>query len=163
MTIVIYPTATVCWLPGGEEREVPAVRASDATGEELRMRYKIWGNGSGGPAARGANREVDLESVVIGADAPIAAPARSRPRHRLRLLGLVGAVLAILSGGAWVGRYWWSAGRYIETTDDAYVGGNVTAIAPHVHGFVAQVLVADNERVHAPTRTCLVQRSDDNG
>ena len=32
----------------------------------------------------------------------------------------------------WYGYDWWTTGRFIETTDDAYVGGNVTAIAPHV-------------------------------
>jgi len=112
------------------------------------MRFKIWGNGSGLRAARGLNRE-GLESVVIGAlDASVAGPAPNLPRRRLRRLGLVVAVLAILSGGAWAGRHWWAVGRYIETTDDAYIGGNVTAIAPHVSGFVAQVLAADNERVH---------------
>jgi len=112
------------------------------------MRFKIWGNGSGLRAARGLNRE-GLESVVIGAlDASVAGPAPNLPRRRLRRLVLVVAVLAILSGGAWAGRHWWAVGRYIETTDDAYIGGNVTAIAPHVSGFVAQVLAADNERVH---------------
>ena len=112
------------------------------------MRFKIWGNGSGLRAARGLNRE-GLESVVIGAlDASVAGPAPNLPRRRLRRLGLVVAVLAILSGGAWAGRHWWAVRRYIETTDDAYIGGNVTAIAPHVSGFVAQVLAADNERVH---------------
>src|SRR5262249_46531423 len=65
-----------------------------------------------------------------------------------RRLGLVGAALATFSGGAWASHDWWTVGRYVETTDDAYVGGNVTAIAPHVSGFVAQVLAADNERVH---------------
>ena len=44
---------------------------------------------------------------------------------------------------------WWSVGRFIESTDDAYAGGNVTPISPHVAGFVAQILVADNEYVHA--------------
>ena len=112
------------------------------------MRLKIWGNGSGLRAARGLNRE-HLESVVIGAlDASVAGPAPNLPRRRLRRLGLVVAVLAILSGGAWAGRHWWAVGRYIETTDDAYIGGNVTAIAPHVSAFVAQVLAADNEHVH---------------
>ncbi|HEX2679798.1 MAG TPA: HlyD family secretion protein, partial [Candidatus Dormibacteraeota bacterium] len=75
--------------------------------------------------------------------------ARGWPRRRLRRLGLVGAALATLSAGAWAGHHWWTVGRYIETTDDAYVGGDVTAIAPHVSGFVAELLIADNERVHA--------------
>ncbi len=86
------------------------------------------------------------ESLVIGDTATL--PARGLPWPRLRRLGLVGAALAALSGVAWVGHDWWTLGRYMETTDDAYVGGNVTAIAPHVSGFVAEVLAADNERVH---------------
>ena len=40
-------------------------------------------------------------------------------------------------------------GRFIESTDDAYAGGNVTPISPHVAGFVAQILVGDNEYVRA--------------
>jgi len=87
------------------------------------------------------------DSVVIG-DMD-ARPVRSLPRHLLRRLGLVGAALATISGGARLAHDWWTVGRHIETTDDAYVGGNVTAIAPHVSGFVAEVLTADNERVHA--------------
>ena len=94
------------------------------------------------------HREDNGTSEAVAGD-PGAAPARSQPRHRLRRLGLVGAALAILSGGAWASHGWWTVGRYVEKTNDAYVGGNVTAIAPHVSGFVAQVLAADDERVRA--------------
>ena len=61
----------------------------------------------------------------------------------------MGAALAALAGAAWAGYDWWVVGRHLETTDDAYVGANVTAIAPHVSGFVSEILAADNERVHA--------------
>ncbi len=44
---------------------------------------------------------------------------------------------------------WWRTGRYLESTDDAYVGGDVTAITPRVAGYVARVLVGDNTFVHA--------------
>jgi membrane fusion protein (multidrug efflux system) len=44
---------------------------------------------------------------------------------------------------------WWTVGRFIESTDDAYVGGDVTVIAPKVAGFISQVAVADNQQVHA--------------
>ena len=87
------------------------------------------------------------ESPVIGD--PGARPAGSLPRHWLRHLGLGGAALAIIACAAWLGHSWWTVGRYIQTTDDAYVGGNVTAIAPHVSGFVAEVMIVDNEQVHA--------------
>ncbi len=70
-----------------------------------------------------------------------------RIARRTLLLFLLGA--AVVLGGGWYGYDWWSAGRFIETTDDAYAGGNVTAISPHVAGFVAQIAAADNQYVHA--------------
>jgi membrane fusion protein, multidrug efflux system len=44
---------------------------------------------------------------------------------------------------------WWTVGRFIESTDDAYIGGDVTVIAPKVAGFIAQLAVTDNQTVHA--------------
>ncbi|MCA3777798.1 MAG: HlyD family secretion protein [Burkholderia sp.] len=37
--------------------------------------------------------------------------------------------------------------RFQESTDDAYVGGDVTVLAPKVNGFVDKILVTDNQRV----------------
>jgi membrane fusion protein, multidrug efflux system len=59
------------------------------------------------------------------------------------LLGLI-----VTGGVAWYGWNWWQVGRFVETTDDAYVGGNVTTLSPHVAGFVAKILVGDNQFVH---------------
>jgi membrane fusion protein (multidrug efflux system) len=53
-------------------------------------------------------------------------------------------VLVVLAGAL---SYWFIAGRFIETTDDAYVGGDVTVMAPKVNGFVTDVLVRDNQHV----------------
>ena len=60
-------------------------------------------------------------------------------------------VLIILAGiGVTKFAYdWWTVGRFIESTDDAYVGGDVTVIAPKVAGFIAQLAVTDNQQVHA--------------
>jgi membrane fusion protein (multidrug efflux system) len=63
-------------------------------------------------------------------------------------LGLAGAALLIGIGAAWYGDHWWTVGRFIESTDDAYVGGDVTVIAPKVAGFIADVAVTDNQAVH---------------
>ena len=85
----------------------------------------------------------------IAEDLP-KAPTRHTPKHLSpKRLALVGAALAVLGGGGWYGHDWWTTGRFIESTDDAYVGGNVTAIAPHVGGFIAEVLVTDNQLVKA--------------
>ena len=65
-----------------------------------------------------------------------------------RLLLLTGAV-AVLAAGAWFGMNWWTDGRFIETTDDAYIGGNVTSIAPHVSGFIQLIPISDHQLVQA--------------
>jgi len=62
---------------------------------------------------------------------------------------LAGAVGVVGLTTVVYGYEWWTLGRFIKTTDDAYVGGDVTVIAPKVAGFVARVLVADNQAVHA--------------
>jgi membrane fusion protein (multidrug efflux system) len=59
------------------------------------------------------------------------------------------AAIALLAGAAHYGDRWWTVGRFVESTDDAYVGGDITAIAPHVAGFVAEVVVGDNQHVSA--------------
>src|SRR3977135_3031024 len=47
------------------------------------------------------------------------------------------------------GHYYFTVGRYLETTDDAYVKADSTIVAPKVSGYIAQVLVSDNERVRS--------------
>ncbi len=59
----------------------------------------------------------------------------------------LGALVAL--AGGWYGYDWWTEGRFIESTDDAYVGGDVTIMAPRIAGFIAQVAVKDNQEVHA--------------
>jgi membrane fusion protein, multidrug efflux system len=90
-----------------------------------------------------------MSDQVIGRDivAPVRGP-RLRAKVRKRLLAAVAGVPLVI-GAADYGQHWWTVGRFIESTDDAYVGGDVTPIAPHVAGFVQQILVADNQRVHA--------------
>jgi membrane fusion protein (multidrug efflux system) len=75
-------------------------------------------------------------------------------------MALAGAALAVLAGGVWYGHEWWTTGRFVESTDDAYVGGNVTALAPHVSGFIAEVLVTDNQRVRAGQVLIRLDRRD---
>ena len=79
-----------------------------------------------------------------------AAPGQAKPaRISRRQVIAIGAVLAIAGAGAWQGQRWWTVGRFIESTDDAYVGGDITVLAPKVPGFVATVAVTDNQLVHA--------------
>ena len=85
-------------------------------------------------------------------------PAVHRPRLNLKRLAIIGGVLLAGAAALTYAYDWWTTGRFVESTDDAYVGGDVTAISPHVTGFVAQIFVRDNERVRAGQ---LVLRLDD--
>jgi membrane fusion protein (multidrug efflux system) len=73
---------------------------------------------------------------------PLGKPGRHK---RLVLPGLFLVAVLVLAWAA----YWWFHGRYFQSTDDAYVGGNVTVISPRVSGYVSKVVVKDNAYVHA--------------
>jgi membrane fusion protein (multidrug efflux system) len=76
--------------------------------------------------------------------------AEKKNRKPSRKQMAVATLIAIAGlGAATFGHYWWTAGRFIESTDDAYVGGDVTVIAPKVDGFIAQLAITDNQQVHA--------------
>jgi membrane fusion protein (multidrug efflux system) len=79
----------------------------------------------------------------------IPAPKASIIRVQLRRLLLAGAAVALLSGAVWYGWDYWTVGRFLVSTDDAYVKADNTTIAPKVSGYLSAVLVGDNERVKA--------------
>lgn len=89
-----------------------------------------------------------MSSPAIARDV-VALPVTSKAKVPRKRLALLGAALTVGIGVAWYGYDWWTIGRFIESTDDAYVGGDVTVIAPKVAGFIAEVAVADNQAVHA--------------
>jgi membrane fusion protein (multidrug efflux system) len=79
--------------------------------------------------------------------APVAT--KVKPRLTFKQFALLALACVAAVSGSDYGYYWWTTGRFIESTDDAYVGGNVTPISPHIAGFVAEILVTDNQRVDA--------------
>ena len=83
-------------------------------------------------------------------------PAKLAKQQQTPRLPRVGKRAALLAGAAfigaaavWYGWSWWTVGRFIQSTDDAYVGGDVTAIASKVAGFVQTVAITDNQAVKA--------------
>ncbi len=86
----------------------------------------------------------------LPANPPAVTPTSTMPVKRL-LRGLLFASLAVatLAAAADYGWGYWTTGRFQVSTDDAYVKADSTTIAPKVSGHIADVLVADNERVKA--------------
>ncbi|GAB2178232.1 HlyD family secretion protein [Dongia sp. agr-C8] len=70
-------------------------------------------------------------------------------KRTLRRILLGSVALAVLAGAGAFGSYWVKTGRYLESTDDAYVQADYTTIAPKVSGYIADVKVEDNQPVKA--------------
>ncbi|MGO8920527.1 MAG: HlyD family secretion protein [Stellaceae bacterium] len=58
------------------------------------------------------------------------------------------ALLAAGVGGTG-GVYWWRVGRFMESTDNAYVQADISVVSPKIQGYVREVRVSDNQRVRA--------------
>ncbi|WP_028206141.1 HlyD family secretion protein [Paraburkholderia nodosa] len=82
-----------------------------------------------------------------GRDVPDAAAAPARSGAKRTLLILLG-LAALVAAAVWLG-HWWVVGRFIESTDDAYLQADSVTIAPKVSGYVTDVYVADNQAVKA--------------
>jgi membrane fusion protein (multidrug efflux system) len=70
-------------------------------------------------------------------------------RHSRRLVLTLGIALLLIAAAAAYGSYYWVVGRFLESTDDAYVQADSTIIAPKVSGYLSKVLVEDNQSVKA--------------
>jgi membrane fusion protein, multidrug efflux system len=81
--------------------------------------------------------------VAVATEAEQPAPAKNRLRRAL----LASAGLLVLGAGAYFGWGYWTVGRFQVSTDDAYVQADNTTIAPKISGYLATVLVGDNEPV----------------
>src|SRR5476651_999022 len=74
-----------------------------------------------------------------------ASPTR---RSGKRLILVVLGIVVLVVAGIWLAR-WWTVGRFIESTDDAYLQADSVTVAPKVSGYVTDVYVGDNATVKA--------------
>ena len=82
-----------------------------------------------------------------------------RPSQRaVKRAALALALTLGIAAVADLGYDYLTTGRYLESTDDAYVKADSTIISPKVSGYIAQVLVGDNQPVKAGQ---LLARIDD--
>jgi membrane fusion protein, multidrug efflux system len=105
------------------------------------------------PASFTAEQQVSLETSVslLAGDHNTEITLKPKPslKDRLRRVLLATAAVVLLSGASYFGYDYITVGRFLVSTDDAYVKADNTTIAPKVSGYLTQVQVGDNERVHA--------------
>lgn len=83
-----------------------------------------------------------MSATVDSVIPPTAAEPRSR-KKALKFIALGIGTIALVGYSA----HWWTSGRFIEDTDDAYVGGDVTVIGSKVSGYIDTINVSDNQAV----------------
>ena len=91
-------------------------------------------------------------SQLLGYARPIdlaATKTTTRSRWSLKQLLIAGGALMFVAAAAGYGNYYWTIGRFLVSTDDAYVQAHSVLISPKVSGYISEVPVDDNQPVKA--------------
>ena len=124
----------------GEHNAVDSQLASEATGNsDGQSSVTTPVPAKAGDAVGGDGKSTSGEPKP----APLTKQRFSRRRISLAVVLGAAVIAAALYGVPWI-RFTLST----VSTDDAFVNGHVTFVAPRVHGQVSRVLVDDNNRVH---------------
>src|SRR5207248_2880957 len=157
----------------------------NSIGKSRRKAMRIMGNEDGmGSLNRGALMEIgpalpadlvtpvseplhavptlDSKALVSGSELP-PEPAAAKPEKKrggLSRLVLLALAAVVLGAVAFYGYDWWTNGRFVVSTDDAYVGADAATIAPKITGYVKSVSVSDNSHVKAGDALVVLDDAD---
>jgi len=141
-------------------------RAAPKNSGELSMSLAEEERSPVGPAADAAPRQSSPATIAVATPsstatpaAPPAAPAAAQPppdaaaspvkARSKRKVALVSVALAALLGGAAYALYYFMVLAHYESTDNAYVQGNVVQVTPQVSGTVVAINADDTDFVKA--------------
>ena len=99
------------------------------------------------PEGRTPGTKADFEPHVTLA--PRLRLDARRGRWSLKRLLIAAAASLFLAVAASYGDYYWTTGRFLVSTDDAYVQAHSVLISPKVSGYISEVPVDDNQAVNA--------------
>ncbi|TPI75427.1 HlyD family secretion protein [Mesorhizobium sp. B2-8-9] len=110
-----------------------------------------------------AQPSTEAPEVPVQPAAPVATPAAEAPAKKQRsvrsfLLPIIG--LALLGAGSWYGYNYWTDGRFMISTDDAYVQADMSFVSPKISGYIDKVLVSENQRVKAGDPLFVIDNGD---
>ena len=111
---------------------------------------KVAGDASPGDANPSSPAPADAKP---GAVAPIAPPA-----NRRRAIWALAALAAAI--GLYEGAGYFTHGRYIYSTDDAYLKADMSIVAAKISGYVASVPAAENATVKAGDTLVVIDDGD---
>jgi membrane fusion protein (multidrug efflux system) len=94
------------------------------------------------------NRSVSFRVEMVGTEV-------MRKRIVVGMVAMIALLVAV--GGGW---YWWTEGRWHESTDDAYVQSDISVISPKVAGYLKDLPVAENAQVPAGTVLAVIDPTE---
>lgn len=116
-----------------EQRSRPRRRATDEEGQEDHAGSADASDEKGtDDGGKDAEQKKDRPSPL------------KKPWVRITLV--VVAAFLLVAGGIWLFR-WWTHGRFVESTNDAYLQADQVVVSAKVAGTVEEVFVADNQSV----------------
>lgn len=102
-----------------------------------------------------------LEARADAAQSDAATEAPAAPAAKKRRNPVLPVILAALvAGAAWYGYGWWTEGRFMVSTEDAYIEGDIAIVSPKVGGYVKSVDVKSNQLVKAGDRLVTLDDGD---
>jgi multidrug efflux pump subunit AcrA (membrane-fusion protein) len=125
-------------------------------------RHTIKGQSNGQASSRVAiaiTGKTSEQSKQVSSTPISTAPLRFWKWKIRRAVLFIAGLVGVTAGGLWL-REWWTVSRFIEATDDAFVGADITTIASKVPGFIVNVAVTDNQRVRAGDLLMVVDDRD---
>lgn len=81
--------------------------------------------------------------------APVAAPPKAGKKGLGKKPLILAILAAVLGFGGYEGYHWWTDGRFMVSTDDAYIQADITILSAKISGYVASVAVTNNQSVKA--------------
>jgi membrane fusion protein, multidrug efflux system len=127
-----------------------------------------YGQADGNRSGAGLDGKAPEEPAGQGAAAPDPEPAAVReptpapkPKGRIAKRLILFAVLAGgLAFGGYEGVQWWNTGRFMVSTDDAYVQADITILSAKVSGYVSSLAVSNNQSVKAGDLIAKIDEGD---
>lgn len=120
-----------------EARDIDTSETAEDQGSKLRQDARTASEVAADVAPAGSQTAKTDEKDATG----------SRSVKRQMVLAVL--VMIALAAGVAYGHYWWQIGRFLVSTDDAYVGAHGATLSPKVSGYIEQIDVSDNSLVKA--------------
>lgn len=112
-----------------------------------------------GVTAEQTKRQDPVQNETPPPSTPLSSAEKKKKGAGKRVV-LPVLLVAALGAGAWYGYNWWTVGRFMVSTEDAYIQGDISAISPKVSGYIEEIPVHANQSVKAGDPIFILEDGD---